>query len=37
METITTYNLKKTYLIEPLNNEYIDEEDPFIDKRQKIY
>ena len=36
-KTITTDNLKKTYLVELLNSGYIDEEDPFIDKRQKIY
>ena len=36
-KTITTDNLKKTYLIELLNNGYIDEEDSCIDKRQKIY
>ena len=36
-KTITTNNLKQTYLNEFLNNGLIDEEDSILDKRQKIY
>lgn len=36
-KTITTNNLKKTYLNELINNGYIDEVDSEIDKRQRLY
>ncbi len=36
-KTITTNNLKQTYLNELLNSGYIDEEDSDLDKRGKIY
>jgi hypothetical protein len=36
-KTITSNNLKQTFLNELINNGYIDEEDSELDRRQKIY